>query len=196
MLYCPNPDCPHLRCTGSPAEFREGIQRCSDCHTGLTQEPPQLPREESEHILDAATFGMSVNWTLLTQVNNAYEANLIQALLESENVLVSLGDEHMNRLVPAYSPMLGWIKIFVPSEDLPRAQAILAENHSPHVEQLSEAELTQAALASASPEDSQQLPNTFATVGQEAKPLQYEGLPLFVWVILILALLFAMWQYT
>lgn len=196
MLYCPNPDCPHLRRTGSPAEFREGIQCCSDCNTRLMPEPPQVPGRENEHISDPAAFSIPIDWTLLTQVNNAYEANLMQALLESENILVSIGDEHMNRLVPAYAPVLGWVKIFVPVEDLTRAQAILAEYHSTNVEQISEAELTQAALASASPEDSQQLPNTFATVGQKAKPLQYEGFPLLVWVILTLALLFAMWQYT
>jgi len=30
MPFCPNPDCPHKKKIGRPAEFREGITLCSD----------------------------------------------------------------------------------------------------------------------------------------------------------------------
>ena len=192
MLYCPNPDCLHLRRTGSPAEFREGIQHCSDCHTQLTQELPQLSGEENELTPDAVGFGMSVNWTLLTQVNNAHEANLIQALLESENILVSIGDEHMNRLVPAYSSLFGWIKIFVPAEDLARAQTLLAADHSTDVEQLSEAELTQAALASPGPEDFSDALDSRQPGGPPSTPIKVEGVSWLIWLVLALCLLWVL----
>ena len=193
MPYCPNPDCPHLRRTGSPAEFREGIPRCSDCHTRLTQEPPQLLQEDNEQIPDALAFGIQTNWTLLTQVNNAHEANLMQALLESENILVSIGDEHMNRLVPAYSPVLGWVKIFVPVEDLARAQTILSEDHSTDVEQMSEAELTQAALASPGPEDVSGSSNFQQMGAQPSTPIKTEGVSWLVWLVLAVGLLWVLY---
>ena len=191
MPFCPNPDCPHLSQTGSPAEFREDIQYCSDCHTRLTQEPPELPGGESEQILDAAAFGMPVNWTLLTQVNNAHEANLMQALLESENILVSLGDEHMNRLVPIYAPILGWVKIFVPAEDLARAQAILAEDPT-DMEQVSEAELTQAALASPGSQDFSEAPDSRQLEVPASKPIKTEGVSWFVWLAVAAGLLWTL----
>lgn len=31
MPFCPNPECPHFKRTGRPAEFLEGASRCSDC---------------------------------------------------------------------------------------------------------------------------------------------------------------------
>ena len=38
MAFCLNPDCPHKKKTGHPAEFREGITHCSDCGSLLTEE--------------------------------------------------------------------------------------------------------------------------------------------------------------
>jgi len=38
MAYCPNPDCPHRKEMGYPAEFREGITHCSDCGSPLSEE--------------------------------------------------------------------------------------------------------------------------------------------------------------
>ena len=87
----------------------------------------------------------------MTKVNNAHEANLIQSRLEAEDILVSIADEHMNHLVPAHSSILGWIKLRVPVEDLDRAQTILAQDLSADMEQISEEELTRAALAAAGP---------------------------------------------
>ena len=37
MAYCLNPDCPHKKKTGRPAEFREGFTHCSDCGSLLTE---------------------------------------------------------------------------------------------------------------------------------------------------------------
>jgi preprotein translocase subunit SecY len=38
MAYCLNPDCPHKKKIGRPAEFREGITHCSDCGSLLSEE--------------------------------------------------------------------------------------------------------------------------------------------------------------
>ena len=38
MAYCLNPDCPHKKKIGRPAEFREGITHCSDCGSPLSEE--------------------------------------------------------------------------------------------------------------------------------------------------------------
>jgi hypothetical protein len=130
----------------------------------------------------------------LTTVNNAHEANLIQSLLEVENIPASIVDEHMNRLVPAYAPVLGWIKLLVPVEDLERAQSILAQDHSAAVEQLSEEELTRAALASTGPEETRISSPSHAAFQHKAKPFKAEGPSWLVWVALVLGLLFALWQ--
>jgi len=37
MAYCLNPECPHKKKTGNPAEFREGITHCSDCGSPLSE---------------------------------------------------------------------------------------------------------------------------------------------------------------
>lgn len=118
-----------------------------------------------------------VDWTLLTKVNNAHEANLIQSLLEAEDILVSIADEHMNRLVPAYSPILGWIKLLVPVEDLERAQSILAQDHSAEVEQISEEELTRAALASTGPEEALISSPSHVAFRHKTKPSRPRDLP-------------------
>jgi preprotein translocase subunit SecY len=38
MAYCLNPECPHKKKIGRPAEFREGITHCSDCGSLLSEE--------------------------------------------------------------------------------------------------------------------------------------------------------------
>ena len=38
MVFCLNPDCPHKKKTGHPAEFREGFTHCSDCGSLLSEE--------------------------------------------------------------------------------------------------------------------------------------------------------------
>jgi len=37
MAYCLNPECPHKKKTGNPAEFQEGITHCSDCGSLLSE---------------------------------------------------------------------------------------------------------------------------------------------------------------
>jgi hypothetical protein len=51
MPYCPNPECPHRKRFGEPAEFKKGITICSDCGATLSDsapvfEPRKLPPKE------------------------------------------------------------------------------------------------------------------------------------------------------
>jgi DNA-directed RNA polymerase subunit RPC12/RpoP len=52
MPYCPNPDCPHRKRLGAPAEFNKGVAKCSDCGSKLSEtvphfEPPQKQKNET-----------------------------------------------------------------------------------------------------------------------------------------------------
>jgi hypothetical protein len=42
MPFCPNPDCPHLRSLGEPAEFNKGVMVCSDCGSTLSETTPHF----------------------------------------------------------------------------------------------------------------------------------------------------------
>ncbi len=46
MKHCPSPECPHRQRVGAPAEFYDGIERCSDCGTllqNVSTEPDEAP---------------------------------------------------------------------------------------------------------------------------------------------------------
>lgn len=47
-MYCPNPDCPHRKETGHPADYLDGIDACADCGAALTAEPIGDTSEEVE----------------------------------------------------------------------------------------------------------------------------------------------------
>lgn len=42
MPYCPNPDCPHRKRLGEPAEFNKGVTTCSDCGSTLSETAPHF----------------------------------------------------------------------------------------------------------------------------------------------------------
>jgi preprotein translocase subunit SecY len=43
MPFCSNPDCPHKEKTGSFAEYQDGIARCPECDSPLTDIPIEIP---------------------------------------------------------------------------------------------------------------------------------------------------------
>jgi preprotein translocase subunit SecY len=75
MAYCLNPECPHKKKTGHPAEFQEGITHCSDCGSLLSEEfiekedtqkaPPRriIPTSIYKKIL--YTIGFVLAWRIL-----------------------------------------------------------------------------------------------------------------------------------
>ncbi len=40
MPFCPNPECPHRKRFGEPAEYRKETSTCSDCGSQLSETPP------------------------------------------------------------------------------------------------------------------------------------------------------------
>ena len=42
MPFCPNPDCPHRKSLGEPAEFNKGVMTCSDCGSTLSETAPHF----------------------------------------------------------------------------------------------------------------------------------------------------------
>jgi DNA-directed RNA polymerase subunit RPC12/RpoP len=42
MPFCPNPDCPHRKSLGEPAEFNKGVTTCSDCGSTLSETAPHF----------------------------------------------------------------------------------------------------------------------------------------------------------
>ncbi len=42
MPYCPNPDCPHRKRLGEPAEFNKDVDVCSDCGSKLFETVPHF----------------------------------------------------------------------------------------------------------------------------------------------------------
>ena len=74
MAYCLNPDCPHKKKTGRPAEFREGFTRCSDCGSPLseeviekedTQKTPSRPIPANLYKRILYTVGLVLLWRVL-----------------------------------------------------------------------------------------------------------------------------------
>ncbi len=52
MPFCPNPDCPHRKRLGEPAEFLKGVATCSDCGSPLSETPPLLkPLQKAKKVL-------------------------------------------------------------------------------------------------------------------------------------------------
>jgi preprotein translocase subunit SecY len=78
MVYCLNPECPHKKKIGRPAEFREGITHCSDCGSLLSEEfiekddiqkaPPRriIPTHLYKRI--SYTIGFVLLWRVLSLI--------------------------------------------------------------------------------------------------------------------------------
>jgi len=46
MPFCPNPECPHWKRLGEPAEFRGEVNICSDCGSQLSETRPLFDQTE------------------------------------------------------------------------------------------------------------------------------------------------------
>lgn len=75
MAYCLNPDCPHRKKIGRPAEFREGFTHCSDCGSPLSEEviEKEEPREKPPRNIPTHlkkrifyTVGFVLLWSVLS----------------------------------------------------------------------------------------------------------------------------------
>ena len=98
MAYCLNPECPHKKKTGHPAEFREGITHCSDCGSLLSEEvikkddiqkaPPGriFPTNLYKRIL--CTIGFVLAWRILLLIPGpGIDLQALQGLFDHEGFL-------------------------------------------------------------------------------------------------------------
>lgn len=79
MPFCTNPECPHKKKTGKPAEFLENFTHCSDCGSPLSekitgeekiitkQKPSKISRSDFQKRL-LYTLGFVLLWRILTYI--------------------------------------------------------------------------------------------------------------------------------
>ncbi len=65
MPFCLNPDCPHRKRLGEPAEYLPGVTTCSDCGSSLSETPPVLPAIEKPKTIIVTDFRKRLLLTLL-----------------------------------------------------------------------------------------------------------------------------------
>ena len=73
MPFCPNPQCPHIKKIGKPAEYVAGVSSCSDCGSKLTEKEIAIEREKRPTLSDFQkrliyTLGMLALWRMLTHI--------------------------------------------------------------------------------------------------------------------------------
>jgi preprotein translocase subunit SecY len=73
MLFCPNPECPHRKRTGKPAEFVEETTHCADCGSRLTEKVAEKSDAPKFAISDFQkkifyTLGLVVLWRILALI--------------------------------------------------------------------------------------------------------------------------------
>lgn len=122
-MYCP-------RCGG---EFREGIERCSDC--GVELLPGELPRSSDFRLAEPPADPVKVftahDATLLAVARSLLESEAIPYFVRGEAVqdLVGIG-----RLGSGFNPIVGPGEIEVPASAAARARGLLADLDAPEEE--------------------------------------------------------------
>ncbi|MBN2498419.1 MAG: hypothetical protein JXR96_27760 [Deltaproteobacteria bacterium] len=66
MAWCPNPDCPHQHRCGRAAEYRPGVERCTDCGSELVQAHPFREQDREKPVAPGwpADLGKRIGATL------------------------------------------------------------------------------------------------------------------------------------
>ena len=75
MKHCPNSECSHLDETGRAGEYRDDIQRCSDCGSDLAAgAPPEIERPGQ------------LRWEAVVEVPDQHAAHLVKSALAMEGI--------------------------------------------------------------------------------------------------------------
>ena len=75
MKHCPNPECSHLDETGRAGEYRDDIERCSDCGADLAGgAPPEIDRPGQ------------LRWEGIVEVPDPHAAHLVKSALAMEGI--------------------------------------------------------------------------------------------------------------
>jgi len=106
--HCPNPDCPHHRSTGRPAEYRDEADNCGDCRGELS--PGAAPEVEPDEslLVTVATF------------STPHEAHIARAALASHGIEGLVHQDHT-----PYLTSLPWVQLQVALRDAGLANEIL-----------------------------------------------------------------------
>jgi hypothetical protein len=122
MKYCPNQECPHFESTGTPAEFLDEIEICSDCGTRLVW------GEVEEAIIGEPEPVKSM--VVIARFKDVYQAYLAKGKLGSEGIEAFFQDIHNANV--EFISNFGYeeIKLVVAEADAQRALEILNEDHS------------------------------------------------------------------
>jgi len=120
MNYCPNPECPHKKQIGRPAEFNDDVYTCPDCGAPLTDTEPR----------DADDLHQEPNLVLLEQFAEPHGAHLARAKLASEGIAAFIGDEHTITMQWLWSNAIGGVKLYVAEPYAENARSILQQDCS------------------------------------------------------------------
>lgn len=122
-MFCPNPDCPHRQETGHAAEFRDGVERCSDCDTALVAaDAGAVAEAEAE----------SIEMAVLTTLSEPASATLVRALLDEAGIRYESAGEGvqdyfaLGRFGTGFSPITGPPVLLVEASRLDEARELLA----------------------------------------------------------------------
>jgi hypothetical protein len=114
-LICPNPDCPHARETGEPAEYRAEFTRCSDCGSELVETSPA----ESAGGPEEVEYEELVS---LLELPNSGVASFVQSLLAGAGIRFTIRGGLVGFNVAAAPPVL-----FVAPSRAEEARELLAQ---------------------------------------------------------------------
>jgi hypothetical protein len=123
-MFCPNPDCPHREETGRAAEFRAGIERCSDCGTALVDEDP--------FAAEAARSARHIEMVELTELTEPALAATLAAMLDEAGIGYEIEGGGVQdffgvgRLGTGFSPITGAPQLRVDATRLAEAHDLLA----------------------------------------------------------------------
>lgn len=120
-----------MHCPSCRAEFRAGIERCSECGGELL--PGDLPPA------GRPTVGPPLNTVAVLTSGDAGQIALARSILEAEGVPCSTSRERLQDLLGAgrmgfgYNPLVGREEIRVPEEEAERARELLAGVEVPEI---------------------------------------------------------------
>ncbi len=120
-MYCPNPDCPHVRSTGEPAEYRKGITECEDCHASLVEDRPEMERSEPEELVPVFEI---TNAALVPFVESLLTSAGIRHFIKGEGVQDFFG---WGRLAVGFSLIAGPPVVYVEPDRAEEARELLAD---------------------------------------------------------------------
>jgi len=109
-MYCPNPDCPHARETGQPAEYREGIEECQDCGSRLAEAGPESPAVAYERFVP------------VFEIPSAGLLPFVESLLQSSGMRF-----FVKGVGSGFDFVSGPVKVYVEPDRADEARELLAE---------------------------------------------------------------------